>query len=126
MSKYPIWINLDYDELGRRVKYTGSVISRVDLIGVIVRLDVQLADIHSFTINDASQPREVQERLFEEVAKTREDDEQVKQGKKPTNKQRDIIKNAGLKPENWLVVKNLQHELHIVNRSSNKQRIIFV
>ncbi|MCM3525269.1 hypothetical protein M3687_09345 [Bacillus subtilis] len=40
----------------------------------------------------------------------------MKHGKRPTRAQKDIIKQNGLNPNNWLVSKNLQHE----------QRLIFV
>jgi hypothetical protein len=48
----------------------------------------------------------------------------MKQGKRPTKKQKNDIKSVGLNPENWLVTKNLHHELHIVHRFTNTQKII--
>lgn len=48
----------------------------------------------------------------------------MKHGKKPTLKQKELIKELKLKAENWLVVKNLPGEMHIVNRKSNKIRIV--
>lgn len=53
----------------------------------------------------------------------------MKQGKNPTRAQRNQIKTAGLNPNNWLIVKNHQHDksqLHIVHRETGKPRIIAV
>jgi len=48
----------------------------------------------------------------------------MKHGKKPTRKQREIIKKVRLNPDNWLTVKNLPNVLHIMHRESGKVRII--
>jgi len=48
----------------------------------------------------------------------------MKHGKRPTRKQRDIISWAKLKPDNWLIIKNITGVLHIKNRESGKVRII--
>ncbi|WP_412761269.1 DUF6906 family protein [Parageobacillus thermoglucosidasius] len=48
----------------------------------------------------------------------------MKNGKKPTKRQKEIIKQARLNPDNWLVVKNLPDELHIVHRETGRQRVI--
>jgi hypothetical protein len=53
-------------------------------------------------------------------------DEQVKHGRKPTLLQKTLIKEAGLNPANWLVVKNLSDQLHIVHRNTNSTRVISV
>lgn len=54
----------------------------------------------------------------------------MKQGKKPTREQCNLISNyqygkGFLNPANWLVVKNLNDSLVIVNRKSKKQLKIF-
>jgi len=51
-------------------------------------------------------------------------EDQMKNGKKPNRKQQEALQKAGLRSENWLIVKNLEKELHVVNRSSNKLRVI--
>ncbi|MGY0654702.1 DUF6906 family protein [Bacillus subtilis] len=38
----------------------------------------------------------------------------MKQGKRPTRAQKDIIKQNGLNPNNWLVSKNLQHKQRLI------------
>lgn len=38
----------------------------------------------------------------------------MKHGKRPTRAQKDIIKQNGLNPNNWLVSKNLQHEQRLI------------
>jgi len=49
----------------------------------------------------------------------------MKHGLKPTNKQKQAIEKAGLKPENWLVTKSLSKELHLVTKEEPiKQRIV--
>lgn len=45
----------------------------------------------------------------------------MKNGKKPTMRQKQIMKASGLVPENWLVVKDLGSELHVVSRMSLKK-----
>lgn len=50
----------------------------------------------------------------------------MKQGKKPTRKQKIAIKEARLNPDNWLVVKDLSHlnTLEIVHRNTGTIRKI--
>lgn len=48
----------------------------------------------------------------------------MKHGKRPTLKQKAIIKNAGYNPNNWLVTKNLANEIHLVHRSTSRERKI--
>lgn len=48
----------------------------------------------------------------------------MKHGRKPTVRQRDRIKSAGLNPENWLVTKNLPVSLHLEHRVSGRERVI--
>lgn len=49
-------------------------------------------------------------------------------GRKPTRRQKALLRLRRLDPENWLVVKNLMHqgELHVRHRSSGRERIIRV
>lgn len=46
----------------------------------------------------------------------------MKNGKKPTRRQKDEIKNAGLIPENWLVERDTTDKLVVINRFSGKVR----
>lgn len=48
----------------------------------------------------------------------------MKAGKRPTRRQKLAIKWVGLNPSNWLVVKNLPEELHIVHRETGTLKII--
>ncbi|EOA3903591.1 hypothetical protein ACE41A_08815 [Bacillus cytotoxicus] len=48
----------------------------------------------------------------------------MKSGKKPTKRQKVQIKSYGLNPENWLIYKNLDEELHLVHRYTNTTRVI--
>ena len=45
----------------------------------------------------------------------------MRHGKKPTRKQKIRLGQAGLSPENWLVVKNTQEFLEVVSRTSLKK-----
>ena len=45
----------------------------------------------------------------------------MKNGKKPTLEQKKIMKEHGLVPENWLVVKNLSDSIEVVSRMSMKK-----
>ena len=47
-------------------------------------------------------------------------------GKRPTKRQKHLLRLRRLDPGNWFVVKNLMHEgeLHVVNRNSGRERII--
>jgi hypothetical protein len=47
-------------------------------------------------------------------------------GRKPTRRQKALLRMRRLDPGNWLIVKNLLHEgeLHIRHRGSGRERII--
>ena len=49
----------------------------------------------------------------------------MKRGIKPTRRVKQIIKQKGLNPANWLVTKQPPGELYIMHRATGKQRIIF-
>ncbi|EMK2904573.1 hypothetical protein V8U55_002565 [Listeria monocytogenes] len=48
----------------------------------------------------------------------------MKNGKKLTRNQAEMIKGAGLNPENWLVVKNLNNTMEIIHRETGNKRVI--
>ncbi|BFH15872.1 hypothetical protein WJ0W_003320 [Paenibacillus melissococcoides] len=48
----------------------------------------------------------------------------MKNGKKPTRRQKSAIEWAGLSPEKWLVAKSVGGMLHLIHRFTNKERII--
>ncbi|MBK1994966.1 hypothetical protein JI640_03345 [Listeria ivanovii subsp. londoniensis] len=48
----------------------------------------------------------------------------MKNGKKLTRNQAEMIKGAGLNLENWLVVKNLHDRMEIVHRETGNKRVI--
>jgi len=50
----------------------------------------------------------------------------MKNGKRPTRRQKQLIKDAGWNPDGWLVVKNLPNELHIVSLSGKSKKIIAI
>lgn len=50
----------------------------------------------------------------------------MKQGKAPTRKHKQLISENGLNPLNWLVVKNLPQELHIIHRHTGSPRVLKV
>lgn len=45
----------------------------------------------------------------------------MKNGKKPTRQQKDLMKMSGYVPESWLVVKDLPNCMEIVNRNDLKK-----
>lgn len=49
----------------------------------------------------------------------------MKHGKKPTRRQKMLIKSAGLNCGNWLVVKDTAEELVIQNRQTDRIRTIW-
>lgn len=71
---YPLWIRLTYTESGKTKGYTANVLSKQDLVKVIIRLEINLSDIQSFIINDKIQPQKVIKLLFEEVDRFREEE----------------------------------------------------
>ncbi|WP_197081228.1 DUF6906 family protein [Gordoniibacillus kamchatkensis] len=48
----------------------------------------------------------------------------MKNGKRPTKAQKIIMIAAQLDPDDWLVVKNLSGEMHIVHRQTEQKKII--
>lgn len=46
----------------------------------------------------------------------------MKNGKRPTRKQMEEIKKAGLIPENWLIERDTTEKLVVINRFSGKVR----
>jgi hypothetical protein len=48
----------------------------------------------------------------------------MKQGKNPTRLQKQHIKHAGLNYANWLIIKSLHNQLHIVHRFTGTKRVI--
>lgn len=50
----------------------------------------------------------------------------MKNGKRPTLNQKILIREAGLNPRNWLIVKNLPDRVHIVHRETGNERVIQV
>lgn len=48
----------------------------------------------------------------------------MKNGKRPSRNQRRLIVHAGLNPNNWLIIKNLPEEMHLVHRETGTQRVI--
>lgn len=48
----------------------------------------------------------------------------MKHGKKPTRKQKMLIKSVRLNCENWLVIKDTANEMVIKNRQTDKTRTI--
>jgi len=48
----------------------------------------------------------------------------LKNGKRPTLAQKRLIAKYRLNPDNWLVVKNMPGEMHLVNKYSGKLRVL--
>lgn len=48
----------------------------------------------------------------------------MKNGKRPTKRQKLLMSRAGLNPENWLVVKNPPGTLYLVHRVSGSERVL--
>ncbi|HDX9589242.1 TPA: hypothetical protein ROX98_002224 [Bacillus pseudomycoides] len=48
----------------------------------------------------------------------------MKNGKKPTNREKIQIKSNNLDPDNWLIYKKVEGELHLVHRYTNATRVI--
>lgn len=42
----------------------------------------------------------------------------MKHGKKPTREQKAMLRDAGLVPENWLVVKNMEDHIEVVSKKA--------
>ncbi|WP_176524630.1 DUF6906 family protein [Bacillus pseudomycoides] len=48
----------------------------------------------------------------------------MKNGKKPTKKEKLHIKSYNLNPENWLIFKKVDGQLHLLHRNTFAKRII--
>jgi len=50
----------------------------------------------------------------------------MKNGKRLTLRQKELLKSKGLNPADWLVVKNVTDELHLLHRKKGRVRVINV
>ncbi|MFI8707111.1 DUF6906 family protein [Bacillus sp. NPDC077411] len=48
----------------------------------------------------------------------------MKNGKKPTKREKIHIKSYNLNPDNWLIYKKVDGELHLVHRNTFVKRVI--
>jgi hypothetical protein len=48
----------------------------------------------------------------------------MKSGRKPNRTQEKVISISGLDAKDWLIVKNLDHEIHVVHRETNEMKVI--
>ncbi|WP_176519726.1 DUF6906 family protein [Bacillus toyonensis] len=48
----------------------------------------------------------------------------MKNGKNPTKKEKMHIKSCNLNPDNWLIFKKMNNELHLVHRYTNSTKVI--
>ncbi|ALJ98025.1 hypothetical protein P4159_01510 [Bacillus thuringiensis] len=48
----------------------------------------------------------------------------MKNGKKPTKKEKIHIGSYNLNPDNWLIFKKVSNELHLVHRYTNTTKVI--
>ncbi|KMT62674.1 hypothetical protein X559_0957 [Paenilisteria newyorkensis] len=48
----------------------------------------------------------------------------MKNGKRPTKRECELMEIHELKPADWLIFKNLHNELHIVHRETGERREI--
>lgn len=48
----------------------------------------------------------------------------MKQGKRPTRREKQLIADAGWKPDNWLVTKRLPRSLHLTHRQTGTIKVI--
>jgi len=48
----------------------------------------------------------------------------MKNGKNPSRSQKVLLKTNGANPDNWLVTKNLPHELHVTHRHTGTARVV--
>ncbi|AIW83101.1 DUF6906 family protein [Bacillus mycoides] len=48
----------------------------------------------------------------------------MKNGKKPTKKEKIHIESYNLNPDRWLIYKKVSNELHLIHRYTNATRVI--
>ncbi|WP_179883939.1 DUF6906 family protein [Bacillus thuringiensis] len=48
----------------------------------------------------------------------------MKNGKKPTKKEKMHIESYNLNPEHWLIFKKVSNELHLLHRYTNTTKVI--
>jgi hypothetical protein len=129
MKQWPKWFQIKYySDTMRETGHTCSVTGIRDIIELFDWLHLRPEKIIEFRIDNQPLTKQEIHELFQWIEQQRpkyeEEGELMKNGKKPTKKQKEAIKKARLNPDNWLVVKNLTNELHIVHRTSGKQKVI--
>jgi hypothetical protein len=129
MKTWPKWFRFRYyeDEM-REVGHTCSVAGARDIIELFDWLQLRPEKVIEFQVDQRTLTKQEIYELFQWVDQQRpkyeEEVQGMKNGKRPTRKQKEAIKNARLNPDNWLVVKSLPDELHIVHRETGRQRVI--
>ncbi|WP_176397925.1 DUF6906 family protein [Bacillus cereus] len=48
----------------------------------------------------------------------------MKNGKNPTNKEKQLIESYSLNPYNWLIFKKVDGQLHLIHRNTFCKRVI--
>lgn len=128
VKPWPKWFRFRYYSNDmHEVGHTCSVTGIRDIVELFDWLELKPEKIIEFQVNREPLSKKQIQEVFEWVEQHRpqiEEEQNMKNGKKPTKKQKEAIKTAKLNPDNWLVVKNLPNELHIVHRTSGKQRVI--
>lgn len=128
-QKWPRWIALRYyrETDGSIMGYTASAHNLDMLFERFEQLNLLKSNVITIAINGETLSEDEIKKLFYWIDGVRREREEImKNGKRPSVKQKTIIAAANLNHNDWLVVKNLTTELHLVNRHTKKQKVVQV
>ena len=121
-------IRLHYqDDNGNLMGYSLGYIDMKHLKERFAHYNIRRDNIANMFIDGTMASDERLDNLFHVIENTslpkREDEENMKNGKRPNRTQKEIIAAANLNPKEWYVVKNLPSKLHIVNANGELKEL---
>jgi len=123
-------IKLHYqDDEGRVMGYNGAFMDMKHLKEIFTRYNIREDNIAHVFLDGSMISKQRLKNMFHILDNTtlpRREEENMKNGKKPSRTQKEIMVAEKLNPAEWLVVKNLPSKLQVVNRSTGELKELAV
>ncbi|MGR6342554.1 DUF6906 family protein [Priestia megaterium] len=118
-------IRIHYEnESGFVMGYSGAYIDMRHLKEIFTRYNIRRDNIANMFIDGYMASEKRLDNLFHIIEHTklpvREEEDNMKNGKRPTKAHKEVMAAANLDPREWLVVKNLPHKLEVVSKETGE------